>query len=112
MRLHHPATIRILDYGRTEHGLPYFALEYVRGKPLGEVIATRPLQPDQVTERIVGRSLRAGFRGTWNRELSFTRRSAARNVCVRRSFRSPCTASATSSSLARRYPESPINARS
>ena len=32
----HPNIARVLDGGMTEHGLPYFAMEYVKGVPLTE----------------------------------------------------------------------------
>ncbi|MCA9562763.1 MAG: protein kinase, partial [Myxococcales bacterium] len=33
-RLRHSSTIRILDTGKTDRGLPYFVLEFAQGKPL------------------------------------------------------------------------------
>lgn len=37
-QLEHPCTIKIRDFGRTEHGLPYLGMEYVRGKSLDAVL--------------------------------------------------------------------------
>jgi serine/threonine protein kinase len=41
--LHHPNTIRVLDYGRTDDGIPFFVMEFLRGDPLDEVLARGPL---------------------------------------------------------------------
>ena len=38
-RLSHPNTIRVFDFGWTEEGYPYYAMEYVRGKTLRELVA-------------------------------------------------------------------------
>jgi len=37
-QLEHPCTIKIRDFGRTEHGLPYLGMEYVRGRTLDAVL--------------------------------------------------------------------------
>jgi serine/threonine-protein kinase len=38
-RLTHPNTIRIFDYGRTPDGIFYYAMEYLEGASLAEVVA-------------------------------------------------------------------------
>jgi len=35
----HPGIVRILDYGMTEDGLPYLAMEYIDGQPLSKYLA-------------------------------------------------------------------------
>ena len=37
--LEHPNTVRVYDFGRTEDGILYIAMEFVRGRPLGDVMA-------------------------------------------------------------------------
>jgi len=37
-RLQHPNTIRVFDFGRTEDGRLYLAMEYLRGEPLTELL--------------------------------------------------------------------------
>src|SRR5580693_5650623 len=37
-RLQHPNTVRILDVGETEEGLPFIAWELLRGRPLDAVL--------------------------------------------------------------------------
>lgn len=36
-RIKHPHVVRMFDSGRTPDGLPYFAMEYLEGEPLGRV---------------------------------------------------------------------------
>src|SRR5262249_31273507 len=38
-RLTHPSTIRVFDYGRTPDGIFYYAMEYLEGATLAEVVA-------------------------------------------------------------------------
>lgn len=48
-RLEHPNTVRILDFGRTQGGLPFIVWEYLDGRPLSEVLAREgPLSPARV----------------------------------------------------------------
>ena len=45
-RLSHPNTIRVFDFGWTEDGFPYYAMEYIRGKTLRDLVAqSGPLSP-------------------------------------------------------------------
>jgi serine/threonine-protein kinase len=37
--LEHPNTVRVYDFGRTDDGILYIAMEFVRGKPLGDIMA-------------------------------------------------------------------------
>lgn len=41
--LEHPNTVRVYDFGATEEGTLYIAMEFVRGSPLGDVIAEGPM---------------------------------------------------------------------
>lgn len=48
-RLTHPNTICIYDYGKTREGLFYYAMEYLEGSDLQEVITkTGPISPERV----------------------------------------------------------------
>lgn len=42
-RLHHPHIASVLDGGMTQHGLPFFVMEFVNGKPLCEYCDTHQL---------------------------------------------------------------------
>jgi eukaryotic-like serine/threonine-protein kinase len=42
-RLQHPHIARLLDAGATEHGQPYFVMEFVDGRPIHDVAATLDL---------------------------------------------------------------------
>ena len=48
--LNHPGIARLYDGGVTEHGLPYFAIEYVDGQPLDDYCDTRRLRIDERLE--------------------------------------------------------------
>lgn len=41
--LEHPNTVRVYDFGKTPEGILYIAMEFVRGRPLGDVIAEGPM---------------------------------------------------------------------
>ena len=47
-QLEHPNTIRVFDFGQTDDGALYIAMEYVRGRPLADVIEVGPMQPERV----------------------------------------------------------------
>jgi serine/threonine protein kinase len=48
-RLTHPNTIRIFDYGRTPDGIFYYAMEYLEGGSLADVVAVGgPMPPGRV----------------------------------------------------------------
>ncbi len=50
-RLSNPNTICIYDYGRTREGLFYYAMEYLEGSDIQEVIAkTGPISPSRVVD--------------------------------------------------------------
>jgi eukaryotic-like serine/threonine-protein kinase len=48
-RLEHPHIARLIDGGATEDGLPYFVMEYVEGRPIGEYCDANQLS---ITERL------------------------------------------------------------
>jgi len=43
--LKHPNTVEIFDYGRTRDGLLYYAMEYLDGVTLGEIVSKRGFLP-------------------------------------------------------------------
>ena len=45
-RLQHPGTVRVLDMGFCEDGLPWFTMELAQGRPLGTEVA--PVSPGQL----------------------------------------------------------------
>jgi len=46
--LDHPNVVRVLDFGHTEGGLPYFAMELVEGTNLALMLQKGPMQGDRV----------------------------------------------------------------
>ena len=48
--LDHPNIAHVFDAGASEVGRPYFAMEYVKGKPLSEIIKTEGLSSDQAVD--------------------------------------------------------------
>lgn len=53
LSIRHPNVVQALDFGETEDGRQYFAMELVPGRPLGELLRARPLLPIDVTITIV-----------------------------------------------------------
>jgi len=49
-RLHHPNTIRVLDFGRDPRGLPFIVFELLRGQSLEQAFAMGPMAVPRVTE--------------------------------------------------------------
>ncbi len=49
-QLEHPNTIKFYDFGSTQDGTLYIAMEFVAGKPLSDVILEGPLSPERVTK--------------------------------------------------------------
>lgn len=50
-RLNHPNTVAVIDYGQTDDGVLYLAMEYLRGLSLAEVArAERPLSVEHVVD--------------------------------------------------------------
>lgn len=70
--LNHPNIVNILSYGE-EHGHYYFAMEYLRGKDLGQLMNETPLIPLEealsITAQVASALDEAGARGMVHRDL-------------------------------------------
>ena len=44
----HENVVEILDFGETDHGQPYFIMEFLEGEPLSDALARGPMDPAQV----------------------------------------------------------------
>lgn len=57
-RLRHPNTIAVFDFGRTDTGRPYYVMEYLEGKDLGQLVREAgPLDPQRAVfllEQVAG----------------------------------------------------------
>jgi serine/threonine-protein kinase len=52
--LTHPAVVRIYDFGRTDHGDPYIAMELLHGRTLGRLLEEDgPLDPVEATQLLL-----------------------------------------------------------
>src|SRR5215468_3143190 len=49
-QLEHPNTIKFFDFGATQDGTLYIAMEFVAGKPLSDIILKGALAPDRVVK--------------------------------------------------------------
>lgn len=70
--LEHPNTVRVYDFGTTEDGSLYIAMEYVAGRPLGEVIAEGPMPVERclgIMEQIASALEEAHDQGIVHRDL-------------------------------------------
>jgi tRNA A-37 threonylcarbamoyl transferase component Bud32 len=71
--LTHPSTIAIYDYGRTEDGVFYYAMEYLHGIPLSQLIALAgPLPPARavhILKQICGSLAEAHEAGLLHRDI-------------------------------------------
>ncbi len=47
-QLEHPNTVRLFDVGTTEHGMPFMALELLRGRTLEEEVQKAPMNANRV----------------------------------------------------------------
>jgi serine/threonine-protein kinase len=72
-QLEHPNTIKFFDFGATQDGTLYIAMEFVAGKPLSDVITQQgPLAPDRVTKimrQVCGALDEAHLQGIIHRDL-------------------------------------------
>ncbi|MCI0570297.1 MAG: TonB family protein [Myxococcaceae bacterium] len=72
-RLRHPNTVTVIDYGRSEDGIPYIAMEYLEGRTLAQELQRAGALPWQRAVEIaqqVCRSLREAHRlGVVHRDL-------------------------------------------
>ncbi len=46
-RVRHPNTVEVFDFGLTERGQPYLAMELLDGRPLPEVSSGQPISPER-----------------------------------------------------------------
>ncbi|MCA9565507.1 MAG: serine/threonine protein kinase, partial [Myxococcales bacterium] len=71
--LRHPNTIRLLDSDRTEDGIPFYVMEFLRGLSLDDVITNEgSLSPERVRRlgiQILGSLFEAHTRGIVHRDL-------------------------------------------
>lgn len=70
--LEHPNTVRVYDFGTTDDGTLYIAMEYVAGRPLGEVIAQGPMPIERclgIVEQIASALEEAHDQGIVHRDL-------------------------------------------
>jgi serine/threonine-protein kinase len=58
-RLRHPNTIRVFDTGTTSDGASYLVMEFVKGRPLDEVLAGQGVLPPDRVRHIVTQVLRS-----------------------------------------------------
>jgi serine/threonine-protein kinase len=72
-QLEHPNTIKFFDFGSTQDGTLYIAMEFVAGKPLSDVIAQQgPLAPERVVKimrQVCGALDEAHLQGIVHRDL-------------------------------------------
>lgn len=72
-RLNHPNTVAIYDYGRTPEGTFYFAMEYLEGLGLDQLVrAIGPLPPERVVhllDQICGSLTEAHDKGLVHRDI-------------------------------------------
>jgi tRNA A-37 threonylcarbamoyl transferase component Bud32 len=72
-QLEHPNTIKFFDFGSTQDGTLYIAMEFVAGRPLSEVIEKEgPLSPERVTKimrQVCGVLDEAHLQGVIHRDL-------------------------------------------
>lgn len=47
-QLEHPNTIKVYDFGTTDDGTLYIAMEFLNGSPLDELVAQGPIAPERV----------------------------------------------------------------
>jgi hypothetical protein len=72
-RLTHPNTIRVFDYGRTADGIFYYAMEYLEGANLADVVATAGPMPAarviHILEQVAGALAEAHEIGLIHRDI-------------------------------------------
>jgi eukaryotic-like serine/threonine-protein kinase len=70
--LEHPNTVRVYDFGTTEEGTLYIAMEFVRGRSLGDVIAEGPMPLNRcmgIMEQVTSALEEAHNQGIIHRDL-------------------------------------------
>ena len=71
-QLEHPNTIKFFDFGATQDGTLYIAMEFVAGKPLSDAITHGALAPERVTKimrQVCGALDEAHLQGIVHRDL-------------------------------------------
>jgi len=72
-KLTHPNTVRVIDYGSTEDGVYYFAMEFLRGANLDRVIREQgplpPLRAIHIVEQVAGALGEAHANGIVHRDM-------------------------------------------
>jgi serine/threonine-protein kinase len=71
-QLEHPNTIKFFDFGATQDGTLYIAMEFVAGKPLSDTISRGALAPERVTKimrQVCGALDEAHLQGIVHRDL-------------------------------------------
>ena len=71
-QLEHPNTIKFFDFGATQDGTLYIAMEFVAGKPLSDAISHGALSPERVTKimrQVCGALDEAHLQGIVHRDL-------------------------------------------
>jgi serine/threonine protein kinase len=72
-QLTHPNTITIYDYGRTDEGVFYYAMEFLEGYSLQALVDRFGPQPDgrvvQILQQVCGSLLEAHSRGLMHRDI-------------------------------------------
>jgi len=71
-QLEHPNTIKFFDFGATQDGTLYIAMEFVAGKPLSDAISHGALAPERVTKimrQVCGALDEAHLQGIVHRDL-------------------------------------------
>jgi serine/threonine-protein kinase len=58
-QLRHPNTVRVFDFGQTDHGSPYIVWEYLEGQPLNRLIEREGCMSPQRVAHVAGQILKA-----------------------------------------------------
>ncbi len=71
--LHHPNTIQVYDFGTTDDGQLYIAMEFVEGKSIGDILektgAIEPGRVEHILKQVVGSLEEAHGQGIVHRDL-------------------------------------------
>jgi serine/threonine-protein kinase len=72
-RLEHPNTVRLLDFGVTDDGLPFLVFELLKGKPLDAVLretgALHPLRVARIASQVLKSLMEAHALGVVHRDI-------------------------------------------
>ena len=71
--LHYPNTVQLFDYGETDEGVFYIVMEYLKGKPLSEVLARAgrlsPTRAVHIIRQVLHSLMEAHARGIVHRDI-------------------------------------------